>query len=1195
MKKITSFLTMLLMLFISIGASAQEVDATEFENKAVAIGTAVSAITPNTWYVIFNGTRANEMGAFVKAGEKPGTGGVLYDDNDVIAKKKNVADIKEGDPAKNFLHYFVRLIEANGDGEQNVYQVQFATGKYLASNLFTLANKYDSGKFNIYPINGNTEGLFGFNKYNMADLVNNNGVNGTLAYWKSGEIKSTDYDELKTADTYNSVWSIHPVILTGIDAREAAYKDLVAVVGEYEPLIGNFPTGTLPGQYDAELLEAFKASINAVKELDQNPDVLDSMTAEDFQAMAQAIKDAYDALVASKVPVTLADGYYRIKSGLAFFVKTTDEETLEETTTYVDKYMYSQKSGETISGRWGTPEDLSTDATALWKVTNAEDGNFDIVNAGTDARFNNVATSTAVGMSTTSENLMAIDPAITLNDIMYVNIRVSTQAANNYFYLHTGGHRSGEGVEGDLVGWANSASQDAVAGSEWVFLPVSEEEAQAVINAYAPIKDREVMLQRYDSIFTEAKEKLEIAIDRQHIDLIKAAEQLSSPYTEASEGNIANLLDGNNSTFWHSQWSDGQGHGITVENGLHYLQADLIQPVDNDVYVTFSRRNGAANDHITQMGIYGTNNPDAEKDGCEELLTWDTPFTNNTESFKSTPFSTKGYRYLRFYEIATTNNRGYWHISEIQIAYDVDNENAQFNHMDDLGPILQNVIATQEGLERDDITINEYNALKEALDNFLEVFVDPTELRQVLKDTKDVADVVVTGTNPGYWSEGSDAADYSDLYDKAVAYDASGEYTAEKSAKYVTDLTQGAEDIFASANSIQEGKWYRIRFAYENDFDAHGWDKVAGNGTENGKTESLFGKYATICSYSTDEEGYEVHEALSVNEIGVGQGIYFDDDMDIDDSAMSEFRFINVGDSAYMLQNHATGLFVKAAGTSGGTTLSAHPTLFNVRAIGYGANVIAAKNINGEAESYLHAQVGGNILVTWDVSELGSRSALWIEEAGDVEPDYDGSTFNILMADGSIGSWCFPVEVSVESSNGQIWGLNSIDGNNITLCKLDKATAGRPFLLVCGDLDDYDPEVEEEEVVEMKQTYEIEAIEPDNSSELKGTFKTLKIGYGHVVANGNKLEVSKKSDTTVGANGAYISKGEELFDLEAEINADWSEMAEDGLTEVINKVRNSGAVYTLDGRLVSKKATLSDVGRMPKGIYILNGVKIVIK
>ena len=273
-KKITSFLTMLLMLFVSIGASAQEVDATEFENKAVAIGTAVNAITPNTWYVIFNGTRANEMGAFVKVGENPGVGGVLYDDNDVIAKKKNVADIKEGDPAKNFLHYFVRLIEANEDGEQNVYQVQFATGKYLASNLYTISNKYDSGKFNIYPINDNTEGLFGFNKYNMANLVNNNGVNGSLAYWKSGEIKSTDYNELKTADTYSSVWSIHPVILTGMDARDAAYKDLVAVVGEYEPLIGNFPTGTLPGQYDAELLEAFKASINAVKDLDQNPDVM---------------------------------------------------------------------------------------------------------------------------------------------------------------------------------------------------------------------------------------------------------------------------------------------------------------------------------------------------------------------------------------------------------------------------------------------------------------------------------------------------------------------------------------------------------------------------------------------------------------------------------------------------------------------------------------------------------------------------------------------------------------------------------------------------------------------------------------------------------------------------------------------------------------------------------------------------------
>ena len=1199
-KKITSFLTMLVMLFVSVGASAQAVDASEFENKSVSIGAAVNAIETNTWYVIFNGTRANEMGAFVKVGEMPGTGGVLYDNDGSTGLKKNVADIVEGNPASQYLRYFVRLIDASGDGEQNVYQVQFATGKYLAGDLKTLENKYDSGKFNIYPIANNEEGLFGFNKYNMAELVNNNGVNGTLAYWKSGELTSTDYEELKTADTYNSVWSIHPVVLSGIDEREAALNELKAVLTEYEPLIGNFTAGTEPGQYDAELLEAFKNSIEAVKSLEDNPDVMDSKTAEDFKTMAQAIKDAYAALVASKVPIALADGYYRIKSGMEFFtnepVEGSDEENPETQKVIHDKYMYSHQEGEAITGRWGTPEDLSTDGTALWKVTNVEGGNFDIVNMGTDARFNNVARSTTVTMSKTSENVLSIDPAANVDGVLYVNIRVSTQNGGDGLFLHTGGHSSGAGVSGNLVGWYNTMSAEQAGGSEWIFLPVSEEEAQAVMEAYAPIKDREVMLQRYDSLLAVAKEKLDLAIDIQRKELITDVSQITFDKTDPSEGSEAAIMDNDPTTFWHSDWHNKDSYGKPS------LTIELAEPVQEFTWIV--TRRSSDNDHVNLCDIYaGESSESLTKILKEQTIGNDRKgqvYQTNIDlgaPYKVVKFEfTDSYVDTRNLTDEDGNKLVYAHFAEFHMVQFVPNENAQIRFMGELGTNLQNVIAAQESLERDDITINEYNALKDALDAFLTKFTDPTALRQALADNKGVADVVVVGTQPGYWTNNFGAAAYQILYNEAEAYDAKGDYTPEQSADYVKRLTEGAENIYASAIGIQEGKWYRIKFGTEDFYDQRDWDKVAGNGSTDGKREALFGKYVTACNYFTDEEGYEIHEAIPADEIGVGQGLYFDDEMDINDRDMREFRFINVGDTAYMLQHHASNLFVKVAGTSGNVILSAHPTLFNVRAVGYGANFIAATNINGSAENYLHGATSGNTLVTWSAnSEVDvHRCSLFIEEAGDVNANYDGSIFNILMADGSIGSWCFPIEVSVESNNAEMWGVSSLNGTEVTLCKLDKASAGRPFLLVCGDLEGYDPEVEEEEVVEMKQNFEIGAIEPDNSSALKGTYKAKQIGYGYIVQSGNQLVVSKTSSTTVGANGAYI-EGEEKFDVEAEVTAVWDESAEDGLTEVINKVRNSGAVYTLDGRLVSKKATLSEVGRMPKGIYILNGVKIVIK
>ncbi|MBQ7443368.1 MAG: hypothetical protein IJS59_05815 [Bacteroidaceae bacterium] len=52
--------------------------------------------------------------------------------------------------------------------------------------------------------------------------------------------------------------------------------------------------------------------------------------------------------------------------------------------------------------------------------------------------------------------------------------------------------------------------------------------------------------------------------------LIIDAGQLSSPYTDPSEGSLAALIDGNASTFWHSSWHNGP-----VANHTHYLQVAL--------------------------------------------------------------------------------------------------------------------------------------------------------------------------------------------------------------------------------------------------------------------------------------------------------------------------------------------------------------------------------------------------------------------------------------------------------------------------------------------------------------------------------------------------------------------------------------------------------------------------------------------
>ena len=247
-KKITSFLTLLLALFFSVNTFAQ---TDEFENKSVTVGGAVTTIEPDTWYLMFNGSRPNEMGRFLNADESPTAGGVLYDAGaGQNALKKSVLDIPNAGVAANYKQYYVRFVDASGDGESDVYQIQFATGNYLAADRTTIANKYDSGKFNVYTIDPQDPGKFGFNLYNMGSLVNNNGTNAILAYWKSGQITTTDYDTLVGNDTYNSVWNILEINFADIDPIDAAWAEAGTIIEQYSAYLDGLKAnvGTNPGQ-----------------------------------------------------------------------------------------------------------------------------------------------------------------------------------------------------------------------------------------------------------------------------------------------------------------------------------------------------------------------------------------------------------------------------------------------------------------------------------------------------------------------------------------------------------------------------------------------------------------------------------------------------------------------------------------------------------------------------------------------------------------------------------------------------------------------------------------------------------------------------------------------------------------------------------------------------------------------------------
>ena len=186
--------------------------------------------------------------------------------------------------------------------------------------------------------------------------------------------------------------------------------------------------------------------------------------------------------------------------------------------------------------------------------------------------------------------------------------------------------------------------------------------------------------------------------------LITSADQLSSPYTEPTEGSLAELLDGNQSTFWHSIWSGSM-------EGTHYLQIELPEAMEGTFEAIIGRRSGAANDHITTMIVKYVID-DVEYDAA----TLDLPFGSNTETLVRTFNLPTAAKTIRLYNGGTTSGNAYWHMGEFQLkAATAESKNLQKSAVAvalqtaiDAAKALAN--ATQEDIDALQAAIKRYNA-----------------------------------------------------------------------------------------------------------------------------------------------------------------------------------------------------------------------------------------------------------------------------------------------------------------------------------------------------------------------------------------------------------------------------------------------------------------------------------------------------
>ncbi len=1167
MKKIYICLLSLAALLLPLTAFAQ---LEEFEHKSISIASQATTdlVANDQWYLVRTHWQYEADGYIYDYGE-----------GYAIPISNGLEVVYDGMRATQAAKYLVRFlsIEASAGDLHDKYYLQFGTGNYF---MYYPDYYYGYGYYFAMSSLGNATQFYVYLAQNTPYYYTISTVDGDVrmdSFGPDNYIIGGDSGETDDLSYLDDIWFLTPVTLADLDSRDEAMMNLEDAYSDYVGYRDSFTPGTDAGCYGVDEVAAFQAALDAAAQVLDDPDALEVITEEELDAMADAIVSAYEAVLASYVAlaVDVAEGYYWFACGLEF----TNYDS-EGNPTYPTKGMYSVATEDNIYARW---DNLEYTCPYLWKVTSKGDKLYEIVNMATDATFDEVETSTDVTMTVGGENLMVFDAGIS-DAAGFLTIRVSTQPEGGYYYLHCESHSSGAGTSGDIVGWINTA-----AASSWNLIPVDDETAEAIIEAYAPVKDSQSRYLNAQTIIKDAQEKMGLTgnVSVSTTKLITSVDQLSSPYTEPSEGSLEALLDEDASTFWHSNWSDG-----SCDPGIHYLQVDLLSAVDEFVF-TFTRRN-ADNDHITEWGVYGAPSDEAEKSECTFLAEIFTPYTSNTETLTSSEIASKGFTKLRFYFEATDGanyqNRGYAHMSEFQLYEAIEKENSQKAMLGDIYTNLEDIIAVAIA-EGEDISVDTYNALKEAYDAFIEAFVDPTDLRSALELANSTVAGMVIGSNPGEWTDNSSAGTLTTTIAEATAYNDACIYTQEQSDAYVAALEEQMANVMDAAVKVTTDKWYELRYPTLDEVEENGWS--VSNGAENGTNEGLFGKYVVVADWHTDDAGINYVDPLSEGDlykILIGHNLFFDDASDILFDDYAKFRFINVGDTAYMMQNKATGLFLKAAGTSGYVTLSIHPSLFTVAPIGFGKNLVSAWSLDGDTQSNLHAQLSYNGLVTWPSSDVNSNSGLYIEDISeDVASDYDGTSFNMSIVEGAINTYCYPV--SVTATEGTIYGVY-VNDTVITLAPVLDNTAepGQPFAYISGSVDDYDAEVTDADYIEFIHGYDLNK-EAQTVGKLIGTYSSVTIGAGKIIASGNTFAVSSGYTASVPANGAYVNGD---YDITVTIIVEFDEETFDSVESAIAAVAQNGNIYSIDGKFLGK-GNVNTVKAFGRGIYIVNGVKVAVK
>lgn len=982
-----------------------------------------------------------------------------------------------------------------------------------------------------------------------------------------------------------------------------------------------YPGGTAPGSYKQDLVDAAHAVyVEAMAAYNDG-----SLSDEAIEELCARIQSTIEALQADDAVIPMADGYYLLhnQNGRYLYSKTVSG----------TEFVYSANQNYTPA----TPITY-TDINKVWKVTSIDATHIQLQNVATGS----YATGEFASNSSTDDGY-----AYTLGDTPG---SIQTVMSTNGFEFQTTATSPGNGQhrfhakynDGPVMAWNN-----AVDNNSFTFVTVSVENLESLIAEYK----QQLLNEALESAYNTAKTKYdagqvttvtfsagsvtnqdELFLENEGA-LVQATgdENASHWYSNAkssAEGTYEALVDGDFTTYFHSDWSSAFTPSISQN---HYLVATLDQPVTAPGVAIKMAKRATGNDYPTTLEFYGSNdfdatNPDAATwtDLGKCAIDW-----NLGDGFTSKGVGTaavgipagQSYQYIKLAAIGTIfnesnaiTNRGYFAISECNVwqadTYDTSTDlTPEFKEVPAaiVTELENQLAAAKAAIEAGAATQALIDALNKALDDYNNNLPDPTRVTTAYTTAKTFLDNVV---NSGFVSETETLGLYPqsavDALTAALEPYADFSEVSMSAINTAVSAINTALDAFKASLVIPtQGKYYTFKSASQ---------KIAVS-TEGGAGvmyKSIIYPTSTAVNTSNVYRFVRADGSADVTDNSDPEAFAealasLSDTITVQDDNRTLWYIEKAEAGKIVLKNYGNGLYL--AVSDGTVYQSTEPCELVLNGKGANEFRIEAGSSNGTAR-YVNCQLATSTLVTWQAeSAEHSNDCFRFEE---VSSD-DVADFENFGVNAKADSWAIvtlPVKVDGSAPNGAV-AYNVVgvteDESKLVLSPIDdEIPAGTPFIMHAEEVQHAggSNSIVSFTIVPGDDELPVYATEGLTNGVLKGTLckaDTIAANTCDIaMANSQLYLTSTTAQTIIAQDGGYIvNKALEALEF-AEEGEDMLEMPKGYFTGIENAkvvvLPSVVNVYTVSGVAVRHNVKSADATKgLPAGLYIVGGHKVLVK